>query len=466
MIKKLPTLKLIVLFIVSLVILLTGTSMASSFTDSREFKDWWNGKGLLRGSGENSARLGSREPNPIFKTRADLEDHGIKFTGKYKGAMFYVTSAKYDGGGGRGYWGEQVDLGTEINLARILNTDALNGFKLFGNIRYRDSVREQTDPNEYVKADSMFQPNHMWSGTQFRLSSFGLEYSSKELLPIKDMVVVRGGWLQPNREFLDQPLSKLFLNNAIESSKGIGGNIKFSSSASTWGGTINVKLHQDVYIKNGLFMADPDATDIGNHGLSFQGYGIDTRRNGLWYMGETGVTPKFGEAKLDGKYAVGGYYYETRQSWSGGGSSTKSGRKEQFLYGFYVQADQMLWREPSGEPGKLKKEGLNLFSMASLAPDYTTANKYPYYYQTGLVYTGLLPNRDKDQTMIALAYGQRNKSVTNNKNKETYVIEGGYQMQINGWWWARPFIEYIGNPAGNDTVKTATVIGFSTGLNF
>ena len=104
----------------------------------------------------------------------------------------------------------------------------------------------------------MFNSSNWQSGTQFRVTSFGFEIGTENLLPIEDMVALRADWLQPQREFIDQPLSKLFLNNAVNSAKGVGGNIPFSSSFSTWGGTLKINLHETVYLKNGLFMSYPE----------------------------------------------------------------------------------------------------------------------------------------------------------------------------------------------------------------
>jgi len=447
--------------------LLTGASQIS--TNAGDFESWWSGKGLLRGNGDTTQRIG-QDSNIIFDTRANLEDMGIKFNGKYKGAMYYTTQAE---GPERSFFSNEVSFGADVNLARVLNLDAIDGLSLFGNFRYRDSVRHESDVNTIsVGGDSMFQPNHMYSGTQFRVTSFGLNYSTKNLLPVEDMIVLRAGWLQPSREFADQPLSKLFLNNAIESSKGIGGNIKFSSSYSAWGGTVEIKPIQDVYIKNGLFMAVPEAGETANHGLGFRGYSLDTERNGLWYMGEAGYKPKIGSSKLEGKYAFGGYFFgtpvSTRTGTKTGGSKTYTGELEDGRNGLYIQADQMLYREPSEDASKLSKEGLSVFNLFCFAPDYITDNKYPFYFQTGLVYTGLLPTREKDSTQIALGYGDFNdyKDKPDMDLSATYVLEVGHSFQINGWWFARPFVQYIRNPKGDCSVKDATVFGLSTGFTF
>ena len=107
-------------------------------------------------------------------------------------------------------------------LPSSLKMEALEGLsglcgKSAGAIRARTRIRTPS-----FRPRGNFQPSHWQSGTQWRLMTFGLEYETPELLGIKEFVTLRGGWLQPQKEFVDQPLSKLFVNNAFESSKGIG----------------------------------------------------------------------------------------------------------------------------------------------------------------------------------------------------------------------------------------------------
>ena len=437
--------------------------------DESDTEKWWNGKGLLAGSG-----------NPLFDARKSLADRGLSFNGNYQGAFFGVVDSQ---NGSRGFWDEQINFGSELNFGKMLGQDALNGLLAFGNFRYRDAF-PQSNPNTYVEANSMFSPTNWQSGTQFRVMSFGLEAGTSELLAIKDMVVIRAGWLQPQKEFIDQPLSKLFLNNAVNSAKGVGGNIPFGSSFSTWGGTLNVKLHETVYVKNGLFMSYPQATSSTNHGLAYQGFGPNTDLNGLFYMGEAGYTPKIGESKLEGRYAFGGYYYGT----PGGQTKSWNGTEAAGRYGFYFQADQMLYREPSSEAAstksqaasdgksfkevapvekaKLSKQGLNTFNLVTMAPGYAKANQYPFYFQSGLVYTGLIPSRDKDLAMVSIGYGAYQGGMYSPSKSYTAVLEGGYRLQINGWSYVQPFVQYFSRPAGSQDVANATVLGFLTGLVF
>ena len=428
--------------------------------------DWWNGKTMLGGYG-----------NFGFDARRQLADRGFVMQGFYQGAFFGVLDSEK---GSRGFWDQQLTFGPEINLGKALDNKWLDGVFGFGLFRYRDSAKS-SNPNNFVEAQSMFNPSNWQSGTQFRVLAFGLEAGTAGNLPIKDQVVVRAGWLQPQKDFIDQPLSKLFLNNAVNSAKGVGGNIPFSSSFSTWGGVLKLALHETVYVKNGLYMSFPQATASTNHGLAYQGFGPDTSRNGLFYIGETGWTPTFTESKLPGKFAFGGYFYGTPANLT----TTWNGIGEPGQYGFYFQADQMLYREPSApatspsspdgksfaapvamEKPKLSPQGLSAFNLITMAPGYAKANNFPFYFQSGLVYTGLVPTRDQDLTMASIGYGAYQGGVSNPSKTYTAVVELGYRYQINGWAYAQPFFQYFARPNGTQEIANAAVLGFLTGVVF
>jgi hypothetical protein len=394
----------------------TGTASGSRSTpvetkDESHTEKWWNGKGLLQGSG-----------NPLFDGRKTLEEHGLKFNGSYQGAFFGVVASEK---GSRGFWNQQINFGSELNFGKLLNIEALEGTTAFGNFRYRDPYPE-SNPNEYVEANSMFNPSNWQSGTQFRVTSFGLQIGTENLLPIEDMVTLRAGWLQPQREFIDQPLSKLFLNNAVNSAKGVGGNIPFGSSVSTWGGTLNVQLHDSIYLKNGLFMSMPEISSSTNHGLAYRGFAPDTDLNDQMLYREPSAPAKSTSAS-DGK-------------------SFKE--------------------VVSSEKPKLSKQGLSSFNLITMAPGYARSNNYPFYFQTGLVYTGLIPSRDKDITMLSLGYGAYQGDVYNPSRSYTAVLEGGYRFQINGWSYVQPFFQYFSRPNGTEEVANAAILGFLTGLVF
>jgi porin len=437
---------------------------------------WWNGK-YMTGN--------------WFGVRDTLADHGFKFSGKYEGIFFGVVDSQR---GSRGFYDQEIAFNGDLDFAKLFKNDSLEGLVAFGGVRWRDP-RSNSNPNSFVQASSLFQPSNNQSGTQWRLTTFGLGYTTPELFGIKELLTLRGGWLQPQKEFIDQPLSKLFVNNAVESAKGIGGNIPFSSSFTTWGGTLQVKPLEWYYAKAGLFMAYPQATSSSNHGLAFSGFAPDLSLNGLMVMAETGVTPKIGASELPGKYVMGGYYWGNQRD-------SYNGTYNWGQYGFYWQADQMLFREPSpeepaplakgpsngksmvdGKSGKsfkapveskpkLSKQGLYTFNLITFAPKYN--NLYPFYFQTGLVYEGLIPTRDQDKLMFSLAYGSYSyeniqalqaRGRTNQPNY-SLVLEWDYRIQINQWAYFQPFVQYLIQPNGTGAVANATVLGFSYAVSF
>lgn len=437
---------------------------------------WWNGK-YLTGN--------------WFGFRDTLKDNGITLDGRYNGGYFGVIDAQR---GSRGFYSQEMFFSGAVNVGKLLKVEDLEGFRIYAQTRWRD-VQPQANPNNFVLANGLYNPS-VWAagGYGWRLQDVALEYSSLDNLPVKNMIVARAGWVRPASEFIDQPLSKLFMNNAISSAKGIGGNIPFSGSFSTWGGSIAVKPTEWSYTKAGLYMSYPQSTATGNHGLAFEGFAQDPDQNSLMTMVEGGFTPKIGASKLPGKYAMGAYYY-------GGYRTSFLGNPGYGQYGMYWQADQMLYREPSPmveEPApmgkgagkvakkdaksfkapvpaskpKLSDQGLSMFNLFTFAPKYN--NLVPFYYQGGFSYKGLIPNRDKDQLYIGTALGAYSyynllaRRAAGSVNLPTYtmVIEGGYRVNFNDWFYGGPFAEYIIRPNGTDNVQNALVLGANFEVKF
>lgn len=428
-----------------------GTAGSQVASPPGAFEEWWNGKYAT---------------GDWFGARDALKDRGIKLGGSYKLAYFGVVGSQNGSGG---FYGQDIVFNANADFAKLLGWDGIDGLEGFIEGRWRENRPNVGNPNELVDASSMFNPSPWWSGVGWRMVQFGAKYTSPEMFGVDEFLTLKGGWLRPQREFIDQPLSKLFLNNAINSSKGVGGNIPFSSSFSTWGGTAQVKAADWQYTKMGLFMAYPDGTSFDNNGLMFQGYAPDTSLNRLMFMGETGVTPEIGSSKLPGRYAFGAYVY---------GQDEEEGGNQ---YGFYWQADQMLFREPGAlvpsagttdgkslaspvnvdAKPKLSTQGLRIFNLFTAAPSFN--NNYPFYFQSGLVYEGLIPTRDQDLLMAAVGLASyANKEDATN----TLVFETGYRFQVNGWAFLQPYFQYLSRPDGTPDVANAAILGFLAGIDF
>jgi len=418
-----------------------------------------------------------------FGVRDTLEDRGITPYGYWKGTFYGLTGGGLDSP--RGAFDEEIRMGLKLDFGKLIG---INGLTAEGSVRWRDG----RNPNNYVGASTNFNPSKYQSGQQWRLMPFFLTYTTPELLGAKELLTISGGWQNPYDFFADQPDSKLFVNNAIATTKGIGGvnGFPWSSSYAAWGGFLKVKPVEWHYAMAGLYMAIPDATKMSNHGLDLAGYAPNPNENGLYFLAETGVTPKLGSAKLPGKYAIGTIYW---------GLENKSffGQTYDQKCDIYWQADQMLFREASSAPEapaplakgagdgknfkeakepvaptKLSDQGLYLFTFFNYAPKYD--NAMPFYFQTGLVYKGLIPGRDKDQLGVAFGLGsysyykivaEEDAGKTIHQTNEA-VVEADYRAQLTNFVYVQPFWQYIIRPNGTGMVNNANIFGLHMGVTF
>lgn len=291
-------------------------------------------------------------------------------------------------------------------------------------------------------------------------------------------------------------------------------------------------------------------------------YGSDggyNSMNGLYNVDEIGWTPKFGADKLAGKYAIGGYIWGQENtsfqpvafspevvttnyttSTIKGKSVTKATvntyvpynaktpyatEENNLSWGMYFQADQRLYavkeqvttasldgKNPVTTTSKVTDKGLYSFSEFTFTTPQN--NAMPFYFQTGLVYKGLIPHRDNDSLGIVLGAGfyssdynaylsAQNQSLVNalgsSKNavvpngpvqepangiskgvpatstfygayvpafSSTEVIEAYYKIQINKWASFSPDVQCIINPAGNGTLGNEWILGGNIKVTF
>ncbi len=442
---------------------------AGEHPPSGQLATWWNGK---YASGN------------WFGARDSLESRGIEVFGNWKGTFYGITSGGLDSP--RGAFDEELTLGLALDFGKLAG---IEGLTAQGSVRYRDG----RSANAYVGASSTFSPSRYQTGQQMRLMPFYVTYTTPELFGVKKLLTLSGGWQNAYMFFADQPESKLFTNNAIGTIKGIGGvnGFPWSSSYAAWGGYMKVNPVDWHYTMAGLYLAIPQASSRGNHGLDFAGYGPDPGRNGIYALAETGFTPKIGPNRLPGKYAFGAIYW---------GLENKGfdGQAHDQKYTFYWQADQMLFREPapmvrevSGKgPGKaatdgksfrepvctstpaLSAQGLYAFSFVNFAPEYD--NAMPFYFHAGLVYKGLIPGRDTDQLGAAFGYGNYSadkidaENAAGNPVHQTYeaVMEIDYRVQLTRFAFVQPFWQYIIRPNGTGSVANANILGLHMGVTF
>ena len=401
--------------------------------------EWWNGEGLLA---------------PNSKPRKSLREEGLEFGGKYYGALFGIQNSA---NGSASPWDDGGQLNFSLNAGKLLDISSLEKLKFNVQGRWREPSI-YADPNTYVAGNSMFDPSNWASGTGWRFLQANAEYIDNLGTSSPNLLWLKAGWVQPRYEFALQPLSDKFLNNAVNSAKGIGGNIPFSSSFSTWGAMAQVNPNPALAFKGGVFMAYPSATSSSNHGLWFEG-DVNSNQNSLMAMLEFTIRPNLDQGRLPGRLALGGYSYNNKTSRSAAKSNANYGLQT----GIYLQLDQQLTREGESKPGA-ELQGLSSFNMLLLAPEEN--NQFPLYFHTGLNYTGLIPGRDNDALVASLAYGAYSPYNPGNMKSSTVFIEGGYHIALNPWLDLYPFVQWSVRPSGNSDTSNATVIGFATNVKF
>ena len=240
--------------------LMVVLTVANAFAgESMNFETWWGGK-YATGN--------------WFGVRDTLSEHGLTITGEAKEVYFGQISGGLPNQP-RSNWLNQESLKFVYDFQPLFG---IKGLTIESNWRYRGGG----NPQWAAGTPSNFNPSTLNSGMGVRIMTQQIEYST----PNKS-VVINAGWENPYEQFLQQPLSKFFENNAITSSKGIGGTpgpgiavvnnassfnaagvptkgsvayyktspVPWSSSYAAWGGTLKIKPTKEIYIQSGLYMA-------------------------------------------------------------------------------------------------------------------------------------------------------------------------------------------------------------------
>ena len=162
-------------------------------------------------------------------------------------------------------------------------------------------------------------------------------------------------------------------------------------------------------------------------------------------------------------------------------------------YGFYWILDQMLYREPGESAAaagfskdgksvaagkgseqvveKPSQQGLGWFGRIAFEPQ--NRNFVGFYFETGLVYTGLIPARDEDEVGIGFVYAQLTNGARKTLELEgsrgvgaEMVLEFTYKANLTPWLYIQPDAQFIINPGGTQDLNNAFVIGGRVSINF
>lgn len=177
---------------------------------------------------------------------------------------------------------------------------------------------------------------------------------------------------------------------------------------------------------------------------------------------EMGYIPgksKEGSQSPTDKYAVGVWSYTSRfedlVEVDGGGSPSMGKGNE----GFYVLAERTLYRGKRNPDSHA--DGFIRYGRANA--DF---NQFSSYFQTGIVFSGMVPGRDEDQFALSFSTartGDKYRLAALDAGQEATrhesVWEATYRAQMTPWLAVQPNIQYVINPGTDAQIKNATVLG-------
>ncbi|MEW6145876.1 MAG: carbohydrate porin [Thermodesulfobacteriota bacterium] len=216
------------------------------------------------------------------------------------------------------------------------------------------------------------------------------------------------------------------------------------------GTRFRVKPVNDLYIAAGVYNADPDAAVNRRVSIDVD-FSFD---DGVILISEIGYTPgsNAGSAGLPGDYKFGAYYDTGEFNELADSENTREGN-----YGFYLIADQMVYREPGKE-----SQGLTLWAAATYAPE-EEINVFPFFIASGFAYEGVFAWRDKDVAGFSFAYGKLSRDLED----QDYEIglEGTYIFQVTPWLGLQPDVQLIVHPGGSGSIPDALVAGMQVSVD-
>ncbi|MDR9416619.1 MAG: carbohydrate porin [Gracilimonas sp.] len=194
--------------------------------------------------------------------------------------------------------------------------------------------------------------------------------------------------------------------------------------------------------------------EIGYHSLDSKGLQMRNRTNRLQNLLAPGI-------ESSNKAAVGGWFYSVDKLALGGNNS-------EMEYGVYAMGEYELFRRP---PDKKGPESLAIFARIGLTN--SSVSVLENYFGAGFNVLGLIPQRNSDQTGLAVAYASAGNEYINSKfingmrpaEAETN-IEATHLFKINGYAKLQANIQYIINPGFDATLDHAFVVGARMILGF
>jgi len=391
--------------------------------------------------------------------RTSLEDAGVTFEGAYTTDIMAVRNGNAGSGDGWAYAG-RVDASVEFDMEKLAGASGLTFF-VSGAWSSGDDLSDN-------QVGNLFAVQQIYTGEAVRLSQLYV----KQELPYGGLAV-KLGRLTTEEDFLASDIYTNYVSGGIN---GTPANIPGSNAGFTtapyaqWGAVISAEPADGLRLAAGVYNADDKANQDKRNGVDFAldgdavlGIGeISYSWNQPAGESEAGAVEEAhqsgGEAApaaadgLPGTVKFGALYE------SGNREDLRTGRKKDGSPGFYMSLEQMVWSEPGSS-----EQGLTPWAVVAWLPRHTI-NEMPVFFAGGLVYRGLIPGRDEDSTALGFLYGDLSEDIEPGGSEK--VLEVAYTAQLTPWFYVRPDLQLVFDPAGVNSADTAVVFGGEIGIVF
>jgi porin len=291
-----------------------------------------------------------------------------------------------------------------------------------------------------------------------------------------DIFSLRAGQIALDTEFGIIGSESLFLNTTFGISTGISFNLPNGGPTypnATPGVRLAIQPLSWLILRGALTQGNPFPQNENLNGFN-------------WNLGSSGGLLSMNEAEISwGKdsaskilkgYLKAGFWIETASAPGNSSIGSASGvvyTTGQYTTGFYTGFEQQLYRAPESGTSLSKdsEKGLNTFFQLDFSPQ--TWSPCSLYADSGLIYTGLIPGRDRDKAGIAFAYAQmgplcRSIGVQNGLSGCGYELltEFSYSIRLTPAVALEPDLQYIIHPGATQQYGNALVVGFRAVVDF
>jgi len=454
-------------------------------------------------AGNSSSEQISNDADPWWKwdyatgdwlgVRTTLEDKGVEISGGYTAEVWGNTTGGLKQGA---VYTGLLDFGATVDLEKLLGWKGASLSTTWLWLSGRDASEDLVGNFLTISNIAGFNTLRMLE-LWFQQDFFQRGDDGPPGLSI------RAGQITADSEFVISDYGALFTNGTFGWPAFLYTNIPEGGPGypmGTLGVRVAVNPWEWMTLQSAVFQGNVFAQNSNRHGFRWDlnpdlGYFWINELQVRWNQGDdTNALP--GQAKFGAWFHTDSFadpFFDENGVPLADADSSGNAETHPWNYGFYWILDQMLYREP-GELGtaaslskdgksvaatkggkqiveKPSKQGLGWFGRIAFEPQ--NRNFVGFYFDTGLVYTGLISTRDEDELGIGFAYAQLTNGARQTLELEgsrgvgaEMVLELTYKAILAPWLYIQPDAQLIINPGATQDLNNAFVIGGRVSINF